>query len=169
MTKTTRDNQTIKALQTYLNDRYQKAKHTNLNDRDRYYLERQLIGAVNNRNQNLDCNAVKQLAEQLEYLGEGATKIAYGTENLAICFISETASKCFGNQIAKQVNAYKKIALTKEAQYFNPIASYGLHRGDKLTTTDDRYLDRSFIVSPRAEFFETIFSVRPVIRQKRQV
>lgn len=169
MTKTTRDNQTIKALQTELNNCYQKAKHSNLYDRDRYFLERQLIGAVNNRNNNLDCEAVKTICKDLQVLGEGGTKIAYGTEHLAICFISENACKGFGNQIAKQVNAYKKIALTPEAKYFNPIASYGLHRGDKLTTTDDRYLDKSFIVSPRAELFNTIEeAVKQMFESNRQ-
>lgn len=169
MTKTTRDNRTIKALQTELNTCYQKAKHTNIYIRDRYYLERQLIGAVNNRDNNLNCEEVKTICENLEVLGEGATKIAYGTEHLAICFIKSTAQKCFGNQIAKQITAYKKIALTPDAKYFNPVASYGLHRGDKLATTDARYLDKSFIVSPRAEMYNSITeTIKKMYERNRQ-
>ena len=33
------------------------------------------------------------------------------------------------------------------------MLSYGLHRGDKLSNRDERYLNKSFIVSQRASFY----------------
>lgn len=150
MTKTTRDNKTVKALQNELS----YLKSSPCNDYDGIQAERQLIGAASNRGQGLTCEQVQAYCKEcLPVLGTGASKIAYGTRHLAICFIKNDYDRCFGNQIALQVKAWKRIALTEEARYFNPVISYGLHRGDKLSTTDGRYLNKSFIVSQRAEFY----------------
>lgn len=152
MTKTTRKNPTTKALQTEL--AYLEKSPLNAYCKDALHMERKLIGAVNNRGENLTCDAVREYCENhLTVLGAGATKIAYGTKHLAICFILDDYAYCLGNQIALQVKAWERIALTDEAKYFNPVISYGLHRGDKLSTRDDRYLNKSFIVSPKAEFY----------------
>lgn len=152
MTKTTRKNTTVKALQSHL----ASLEKSPINHDD-IRMERKLIGAVNNRGENLTCDDVKMYCENyLDVLGKGATKIAYGTQHLAICFIRDDYSLGLGNQIALQVKAWEQIALTDEAQYFNPILSYGLHRGDKLSNTDDRYLNKSFIVSQRASFYGSI-------------
>lgn len=153
MTKTTRKNLTVKSLQTFLAVR-EKQVYFGADD---IRIERKLIGAVNNRGENLNCDAVREYCEQyLTVLGKGATKIAYGTEHLAICFIRDDYAYNLGNQIALQVKAWERIALTDEARYFNPILSYGLHRGDKLNTRDDRYLNKSFLVSPKAQFYDGI-------------
>lgn len=153
MTKTTRKNLTVKALQTEL---ALEAKSP-LKRYDETRMERKLIGAVNNRGENLTCEAVREYCEQhLSVLGKGATKIAYGTTHLAICFIRDDYAYNLGNQIALQVKAWERIALTDEAKYFNPILSYGLHRGDKLNTRDDRYLNKSFLVSQKATFYDGI-------------
>lgn len=150
MTKTTRKNFTVKALQTEL--ALQEKNPFNYYTEIR--MERKLIGAVNNRGENLTCEAVREYCENhLEILGAGATKIAYGTKHLAICFILDDYAYCLGNQIALQVKAWERIALTDEAKYFNPVVSYGLHRGDKLSNRDERYLNKSFIVSPKASFY----------------
>lgn len=149
MTKTTRKNITVKALQSHL----ASLEKSPINHDD-IRTERKLIGAVNNRGENLTCNDVKWHCEcYLDVLGRGATKIAYGTQHLAICFIRDDYNWGCGNQIALQVKAWEQIALTKDAIYFNPVISYGLHRGDKLSDTDDRYLNKSFIVSQRASFY----------------
>lgn len=153
MTKTTRKNLTVKALQSMLAE-YEKCFP---NTADYTRMERKLIGAVNNRGEGLTCEAVKEYCEKyLNVLGVGATKIAYGTGHLAICFIKDDCNRYFGNQIALQVKAWERIALTEEAEYFNPVLSYGLHRGDKLGEMDGRYLNKSFIVSQRAEFYDGI-------------
>lgn len=152
MTKTTRKNITVKALQTHL-----ASLEKSLINHDDIRTERRLIGAINNRGENLSCDAVKWYCESyLNVLGKGATKIAYGTQHLAICFIRDDYSLGLGNQIALQVKAWEQIALSDEAKYFNPILSYGLHRGDKLSDTDTRYLNKSFIVSQRASFYGSI-------------
>ena len=153
MTKTTRDNRTVKALQ----DELSYLKNSPCNDYDGIQAERQLIGAASNRGENLTCEQVRDYCNKyLPIIGKGATKIAYGTRHLAICFIRDDHSDFFGNQISLQVKVWKRVALTPEAQYFNPVISYGLHRGNKLSTTDERYLNKSFIVSQRAEFYDTI-------------
>lgn len=153
MTKATRKNLTVKAFQTFLADYEKRFPAT----ADYTRMERKLIGAVNNRGENLNCEAVNEYCEKyLNILGTGASKIAYGTGHLAICFIKDDYQPCFGNQIALQVKAWERIALTEEARYFNPVISYGLHRGDKLRTADERYLNKSFIVSQRAEFYGSI-------------
>ena len=150
MTKTTRKNLTVKAFQTFLAD-YEKQFSATA---EYIRMERKLIGAVNNRGENLNCEAVKEYCEKyLNILGAGASKIAYGTGHLAICFIKSDYVYALGNQIALQVKAWERIALTDEARYFNPVLSYGLHRGDKLNSRDERYLNKSFIVSQRAEFY----------------
>lgn len=150
MTKTTRKNLTVKALQTEL----ALQEKCTLNLYSDVRMERKLIGAINNRGENLTCEMVKEYCEnQLTILGEGATKIAYGTKHLAICFIKDYYHEGLGNQIAFQVKAWEKIALTDEAKFFNPVVSYGLHRGDKLSTKDARYINKSFIVSPIASFY----------------
>ena len=155
MTKTTRKNKTTKALQSFLSTQ-EKLSVFEL-DKNALRLERRLIGAVNNRGENLDCSQVMDICKNtLIVLGTGATKIAYGTDNLAICFIKSNYHKTFGNQIAMQVKAWERIALTDDAKYFNPVLSYGLHRGDKLNTNDERYINKSFIVSPKAKTFNTI-------------
>lgn len=153
MTKTTRKNLTVKALQTFLATREKQVCY----GADEYRTERKLIGAVNNRGENLTCEMVKEYCERyLVILGEGASKIAYGTDHLAICFIKDYYHEGLGNQIAFQVKAWEKIALTDGAKYFNPVVSYGLHRGDKLSTKDERYINKSFIVSPKASFYGSI-------------
>lgn len=153
MTKMTRKNTTVKALQTEL----AFLEKSPLNHYAGIRMERKLIGAINNRGENLTCEMVKEYCENyLTILGEGATKIAYGTEHLAICFIKTYYNKGLGNQIALQVKAWERIALTDEAKYFNPVISYGLHRGDKLSTKDERYISKSFIVSPKATFYDGI-------------
>lgn len=150
MTKTTRKNISVKALQTHL----ALLEKSPVNADGNVRMERKLIGAVNNRGENLSCDDVRQHCEcYLDVLGRGATKIAYGTQHLAICFIRDDYSLGLGNQIALQIKAWQQIALTDEAIYFNPVLSYGLHRGDKLTDTDNRYLNKSFIVSQRASFY----------------
>lgn len=152
MTKTTRKNLTVKALQTEL--AYLEKSPLNAYCKDTLRMERKLIGAVNNRGENLDYDAVMQYCKtQLQILGVGATKIAYGTDHLAICFIDANHEPRFGNQIALQVKAWERIALSNEARFFNPVLSYGLHRGDKLHPMDKRYLNKSFIVSPKAQFY----------------
>ena len=146
MTKTTRKNQTVKAFQTML---------ANIEKTDGYYIriERQMIGAVNNRGENLTCEQVKEYCNRyLHIIGRGLSKIAYGMDNIVICF----NSKNIINQVKNQVEFWSKIALTDDAEYFNPVLSYGLHRGDKLYKNDNRYIDKSFIVSQKAEVFETI-------------
>lgn len=150
MTKTTRKNLTVKALQTEL----ALQEKCTLNLYSDVRMERKLIGAVNNRGENLTCQMVREYCENhLAVLGTGATKIAYGTKHLAICFILDDYVYNLGNQIALQIKAWERIALTDEAKYFNPVVSYGLHRGDKLNTKDERYLNKSFIVSPKASFY----------------
>lgn len=150
MTKTTRKNATVKALQTELAIQ----ERNPFNPYDGIRTERKLIGAVNNRGENLTCEAVRDYCENhLEILGAGASKIAYGTKHLAVCFIKDEYSYNLGNQIALQIKAWERIALTDEAKYFNPILSYGLHRGDKLSNRDERYINKSFIVSPKADFY----------------
>jgi hypothetical protein len=149
MTKTTRKNITVKALQSHL----ASLEKSPINHDD-IRMERKLIGAVNNRGENLSCEDVRRHCESyLDVLGRGATKIAYGTEHLAICFIRDAYDYDCGNQIALQVKAWEQIALTEEAKFFNPVLSYGLHRGDKLSDTDTRFLNKSFIVSPKASFY----------------
>lgn len=150
MTKSTRKNLTVKAFQSFLAAREKQVFF----GADDIRIERKLIGAVNNRGENLSCEAVREYCEQyLTVLGEGATKIAYGTKHLAICFIKNNYSYNLGNQIALQIKAWERIALTDEAKYFNPVLSYGLHRGDKLSNRDERYLNKSFIVSQQATFY----------------
>lgn len=113
--------------------------------------ERALIGAANNRDQNWTLEDVKYYAEtSLEILGRGASKIAYGTKNLAISFMKTDACECLGNQVIKQKDAWEKIKHTEDYIYFNPVISYGGHRGDKLSNMDKRSMYASFIVSPRA-------------------
>ena len=147
MTKTSRSNPMVKAMQTYLNA---KSKNAIFN-KEALANQRKMIGADNNRNGNWTLEQLRQYCEtSLEVLGNGATKIAYGSEDLAVCFIKANASKGLGNQIKSQVDAWKRISVTEDYIYFNPVLSYGAHRGDKLSTTDNRYLYASFIVSPKA-------------------
>ena len=150
MTKTTRKNLTVKAFQTLL---AKKEKQTN---GGKYYrLERQMIGAVNNRGENLSCDQVREFCEnRLTLIGEGGSKLAFGMDDVVICFHKHR--DCYGNQIKKQVETWQKIALNPISQFFNPVLSYGLHRGDKLTATDTRYIDKSFIVSQRAQIYSTV-------------
>lgn len=147
MTKTDRHNPQVKAFQTYLNA---KSKNAIFN-KQALENQRKMIGADNNRNGNWTLEELRQYCEtSLEVLGNGATKIAYGSEDLAVCFIKANASQALGNQIKKQVEAWKRISVTEDYIYFNPVMSYGAHRGDKLSTTDSRYLYASFIVSQKA-------------------
>ena len=146
MTKTTRKNSTVKAFQTML---------ANIEKTDGYYIrvERQMIGAVNNRGENLTCDKVKEYCNRyLHIIGSGLSKIAYGMDDIVICFNSKNIT----NQVKNQVEFWNRIALTEDAEYFNPVLSYGLHRGDKLYKNDNRYIDKSFIVSQKAELFATI-------------
>lgn len=159
MTKTTRKNYSVKAFQTFLatEEKRQKSEYIRT--------ERQMIGAVNNRGQNLSCEQVKDYCDRyLHIIGEGGSKLVYGMDNIAIAFHKN--NDFYNNQIKKQVDIWNKIALTENAKYFNPILSYGLHRGDKLGSTDLRYLDKSFIVSQKAEVFSTI---RQAIRKMYQL
>ena len=146
MTKTTRKNSTVKAFQTML---------ANIEKTDGYYIrvERQMIGAVSNRGENLTCEQVKDYCiRYLHIIGRGLSKIAYGMNDIVICFNSRNIT----NQVKNQVEFWNKIALTDDAEYFNPVLSYGLHRGDKLYKDDNRYIDESFIVSQKADVFDTI-------------
>ena len=150
MTKTNRKNQTIKAFQTMLSIEEKKYKNT---DGAYIRVERQMIGAVSNRGENLTCEQVKDYCKRyLHIIGSGLSKIAYGMNDIVICFNSKNIT----NQVKNQVEFWNKIALTADADYFNPVLSYGLHRGDRLYKNDNRYIDKSFIVSQRAELFSTI-------------
>ena len=147
MTKTTRKNATVKAFQTELTNREKKCN-------SQYYrIERKFIGAVNNRGENLTCEQVKDFCERYcNKIGEGLSKIAFGMDDVVICFNKHNIV----NQVKNQVDFWNKIALTDDADYFNPVLSYGLHRGYKLTKQDPRYIDKSFLVSQRAQTFATL-------------
>lgn len=149
MTKTSRKNQTVKAFQSFLAAEEKKQKSGYIR------VERQMIGAVNNRGKNLTCDQVKDYCDRyLQVIGEGGSKIVYGMDDIVIAF--HKANSYYDNQIKRQVDIWNKVALTNNAKYFNPILSYGLHRGDKIDATDYRYLNKSFIVSQKAEIFSTI-------------
>lgn len=150
MTKTTRKNQTVKAFQTMLSIEEKKYKNT---DGAYIRVERQMIGAISNRGENLTCEQVKDYCHRyLQIIGKGVSKVAYGMDDIVICFNNKNIT----NQIKNQVELWNRIALTADAVYFSPVLSYGLHRGNKLYKNDNRYIDKSFIVSQKAELFPTI-------------
>ena len=150
MTKTNRKNHTIKAFQTMLSIEEKKYKNT---DGAYIRVERQMIGSASNRGDGLTCERVKDYCNRyLQVIGYGLSKVAYGMRDIVICFNKPN----FTNQVKNQVDFWNKIALTADADYFNPVLSYGLHRGDKLYKNDNRYIDKSFIVSQKAELFPTI-------------
>lgn len=151
MTKTTRKNLMVKAFQTELANR---EKH-NIFNKEYIRTERKMIGAVNNRGENLSCEQVRDYCNRwLSVIGEGGSKIVYGMDDIVIALHKQNIF--YNNQIKKQVEIWSKIALTPEAVYFNPVLSYGLHRGDKLSGNDSRYINNSFVVSQKAKVFATI-------------
>lgn len=150
MTKTTRKNEMVKAFQSML--ALEEKRHQNING-SYIRVERQMIGAVSNRGENLTCEQVKDYCNNyLQVIGEGISKVAYGMDDIVISFNNRNIV----NQVKAQIDFWNKVALTPDSDYFNPVLSYGLHRGDKVYKEDNRYIDKSFIVSQRAQVFTTL-------------
>lgn len=80
----------------------------------------------------------------------GASKFAYVLNNIVIKRYLQYGWVSRGNQIADEIAFFEAHKNDEWADCICPIFRYGLHRGDKVESTSDNYLDECYIVAQKA-------------------
>ena len=80
----------------------------------------------------------------------GASKFAYILNNIVVKRYLKNGWVGRCNQIEVEVAFYEAHKNDEYADYICPILRYGLHRGDKVESTSEQYLDECYIVAQRA-------------------
>lgn len=148
MKKTTRKNFTVKAFQTHLAKMEKQIPSIAKDTR----FQRSIIGAANNRGDELKVEDVRKYFEDWTTANKKPDRIIYQLDWVTVTFANGFTAK----PIKDAVLLWERIALTTDAEYFLPLMSYGLHRGDKLDVWDDRYIEATFSVSQRYRTLPTI-------------
>ena len=80
----------------------------------------------------------------------GASKFAYILNHIVIKRYLKDGWVGRGNQIADEVAFFEAHKNDEWSDYICPMFRYGLHRGDKVESTTQNYLDECYIIAQRA-------------------
>lgn len=148
MKKTNRKNPSVKAFQSHL-ARMEKEIPSIATDTR---FQRSIIGSANNRGDEVKTETLRKYCEDWLTARKKPDRIIFNFDWVVVAFANGFTAK----PIKDAVLLWERIALTEDANYFLPLMSYGLHRGDKLSDWDDRYIEATFSVSQKYTAFASI-------------
>ena len=137
------ENKTTKALRKYLSINSRKGDK-------KAYRQRQICGYANKSGESWSLEyLINDYYNLNDYVGGGSDKKCYYKQGDIFC-IARAYNSWYSNQVKTQIERWEKYADTEYSDVLNPIYRAGLHRGDKLSDDDDRYLQKSYIISQYA-------------------
>ena len=80
----------------------------------------------------------------------GASKHAYLLDYIVIKRQLDGGWTGRGNQLEAEIKFYLEHKTDKYADIICPVLRYGLHRGDRVESTSEKYFDQTYIVSQKA-------------------
>lgn len=146
-------NETVKAFNLFLTNSEKIAKKNgDFKTAEMFRLMRRLTGQANNRGESVTIDDINDLCKGYKIGGHGASKQVFIHDDLCIARVYSASTWDINqnvDQILNQIDFWNKIADTDDAVYFNPMITYGTHRGDKVGKGDKRTASVTYCISQR--------------------